>query len=281
MQLTLPNGRVPSFCRGFHAALLAEFPGATTGEAKGLPTLRDENGNKQGVGQCMVVDYGGKRILIHTWDYTSRLNLIPHGEIDLCMCVQYSDDLERLKNIKVVPFTMFASDQPNFYAKLDSLQAIVNAQTPQYELGFSGRTWACRKPWFKISAGFDWFYWEPTPKQATGCGTVEEYAAKLGEWRRCLVLYGKGSRTNASHNRRENECAALGIPMAINYKPHYYVPFEPGVHYTYVPRPMQIQAFGEGDAGMGTAAAARDYWERYMSAPGVASLFRRICEEQL
>lgn len=277
LRLTLPAYPGRAFTRGFYSALKDHYPGSEVGQVAGVPG---------GMRQAIVVEYGGKRIMIHAWDYSQNLQDLTPDNIDLVMCVQYTDALKDAP-VKIVPFTMFASDQPTFYKKLPDLQKIADAQEKQYEVGFSGRLWRHRKPWWAQSVGKDWFYWENTHGQATGTGTVEEYAAKMGAWQRCLILYGKGSRTNASHNRRENECAALGIPMILNYKPHYYVPFEAGVHYTYHQVPGELDCYAPiPGAGLSSKErdqvdAAREYWVQNMSAPGIVRLFKQICDEQL
>lgn len=273
MKLRLPVHPGKAFTRGFHHALLTGMADAETGSVRGVPGQR----------HSILIEYGGKRILIHTWDYTDGIKIIPPGDVDLVLCVQYHVGLSALENVKVVPFVMFASDQVNFYAQLDALREIVRAQTIHHELGFSGRTWGCRKPWWKVSVERDWFHWEAVHGQATANGTWGQYAAKLGTWRRCLVLYGRGSRTNAAHNRRENECAALEVPMVLNYKPHHYVPFEAGVHFIYAETPMVVDELNGLQTGWerGMVKNARAYWVENMSNVGICHLFKKICDENL
>lgn len=282
MKLILPASRGKAFTPGFHNALLNGMDDVEIGPDVRIPGLPG------GLHHAIVVEYGGKRICIHCGDYTSEIAQKATGNADLVLCVQYNESLKDLE-VPVVPFVMFASDQVNMYGKMDKLREIVQKQPPKYELGFSGRLWRCRKKWEQYAHDKDWFYWENTPGQATQFGTWEEYAAKLGTWRRCLILGGKGTRGAASHNRREPECAAMGLPMVLNYKPHYYEPFVGGIHYGYAKTPERLQSLNDKHTarlGLSTdekerVQGAREYWERNQSPAGICRLFKQICEENL
>jgi len=255
----------------------------------GIGSLSSEVGHlgfgTSGIGRSEMglrVDVGDKKVWIWTWDYDAGVThvLKNHPEIDLILTVQY--DPAKDWPTKVQPFTMFASNQIAFHSDLEKYRGIVRAQEKKYDLGFSGRVWNCRKPWWNVIDNLDWCEAIATHGQATGHNPWGDYMEQLGRWERCLILFGKGSKRCS--NRREHECAALGIPMVLNYMPTYYHSFQAGIDYHYVSTPADIMELREGfpPEYWGTLSYnAFMLWGEHMSPEGIGRLFQRICKERL
>lgn len=85
-----------------------------------------------------------------------------------------------------------------------------------------------------------------------------------------------GRRNTDKKNRREIEFASCGMPLALNYQPHYPFPFEPGKHYVYMEEPEDLLRLREIDPRPFAAAADQVYRERWCDVGMAGTLLNLI-----
>ena len=221
----------------------------------------------------LACEVDGKTVWIWSWDYDNGVRYVLENNLaDLILHVQYGSVIDD----KVKPFTMFPSGHVIFYSNLESYRKIEVEKT--HKLGFSGRVWRQRSRWYKKIEPMSEVYCEPTRGQATSNGTFEDYVKKLKSWEKCLILAGKGSKV-AMSNRREVECASLGIPMVLNYRPTYYRDFKPCYHFVENHRDLDTLDDYPADYWKELADNALDFYENNMSQEGIKNLFVEICTD--
>ena len=224
----------------------------------------------------LTVDVSGKRVLIWTWDYSHGVRDALAHDIDLVLHCQYGD----VRDARVSPWLLFPSDAIRFTVDLPGHREAARRQPILYALGWSGRAWRNRKRWISALEQRSDCDIICTHGQATNHGSLASYYERMGSYEYALSLAGKGS-TGHMGNRREVECAALGVPLIMNYDPIYIAPFEAGEHFARAQTPEDAIAITQSGAGLSLAEAAREYYERNLTPSGICDWFRRVCEVRL
>lgn len=294
MKITIPKGPSACWSEGYRRALL-RLPDCEVGDIEQPP--------RRLVGRdTMLVGVDDKRVLISCDDKDNGVrNAVRDDLADLILQVQYTGGMaDRDFGDRVQPFVMFATAMGEFHERVDEWRAIVqaarSASEKRFRVGWSGRAWGPKQgrlPYLEALEGQEWADIERTTGQATSRGLDwPDYCRRMGTWDWALILSGPGS-SPAMANRREHECAALGIPMLLNYEPVYYVRLEANEHYVKVETPEQIEEplcgaggglslySGEHLVQKHVAKAAREYWEHNQSPAGIGRLFKQICKEHL
>jgi len=99
--------------------------------------------------------------------------------------------------------------------------------------------------------------------------SIAEYVNILRTCRWGISL--KGKRGTDGKNRREVEFASCGMPLALNYEPHYPFPFEAGQDYVLLKEPTDLLTLREIDPHP-FAVASREVYEQFFSPAGMARL---------
>lgn len=241
--------------------LLSTNPNITTirdMSLNGIPVFKGKN--------LIPFKLDDANFFIDDWDYsypTSYLgddnipsyysNSNPHLTI---LKVQYDlrdkekyDILYDKHKIKVLPFIIF----PNRYFNLafDKWKY----SDDQYLCFHTGRIWRNRWSWinFLNSSNLN------IPKIEKGL-TDQEYEHMLLKTRWGLVLKGKG----VGKNRREVEYMSIGMPLALNYKPHYPFEYNANEHYVYLEKPEDIAKLNDIDPEP-YAQKSLEIYEKYYS----------------
>ena len=291
MKITLPHKEQLSPRRGAWAyqywQILKTMPEAE------IDTVPQEHITQWRYTLQLLVD--DKRVAINTREY-DNFNVPASSIFDLILDIQYNP--ARNWPSKIQPFVMFSRQMCDFHKNVERYREIISSNSKQYMIGWSGCHWYGRQYMIDgLKDCSDVFFRDnwTSCKRLSGRGQVdgrrfigpdyEDYLRDdVSKWKWGLVMYGRGSNRSGTHNQREHEFAALGVPMIINYKPCYYVPFEPGKHYLLARQPGEVIALAgtltDSDA-LDFKNNAYDYWKKHMSAEGICNLFRRICQEQL
>lgn len=106
--------------------------------------------------------------------------------------------------------------------------------------------------------------------------SLDEYLNIVKSCRWGISLRGK--RGTDGKNRREIEFASCGIPLALNYQPHYPFPFEPGKHYIYLRDAGDLAKLRDIDP-QPYAEASWSVYQNYWSVRGMARLFVTLVEK--
>lgn len=90
---------------------------------------------------------------------------------------------------------------------------------------------------------------------------MNQYVEKLSRsrWQICLA----GKRGTDCKNRREVEGSSCGMPLALNYMPHYPFPYRPGVEYVYLPKPESLHELKGIDPRPFAEASDRIYRDHF------------------
>lgn len=98
---------------------------------------------------------------------------------------------------------------------------------------------------------------------------VERFAKTIQKCKWGLILQG-GNRGNCDgKNTREVEFASCGMPLALNYIPHYEYEFEPDVHFLYIEKPEDLARLRTEDPRP-YAEKSRELWENYLKPEAAA-----------
>lgn len=232
-------------------------------------------GRRRGSLKPMKLD--GNMVMIDDWDFahpTSRLDEAffdqnPfYRDIKLILKIQYSRrDEPAYPPIPIEPFLIF----PRSTFKLGVFDWKPGGD---YIAAFSGKVWRNRRAWIKHMESMSAFHLvvgNPNPS------VQEPYYDTL---RRCtwgLILKGKG---NGGKNRRETEYLSCGMPIALNYKPEYPFPFEPGVDYVYLEKPEDLDSLYKIDP-IPFSERSRLNYENYFSPQGIVETFEKLTSKHL
>lgn len=232
-------------------------------------------GRRRGNLKPLKID--GSLVVIDDWDFahpTSRLDAAffdqnPfYRDIKLILKVQYSQlDKPSYPPIPIEPFLIF----PRSTFKLG-----VFDWQPGGDLiaAFSGKPWRNRRAWIRQMQSMSSLHLvvgNPDPS------VQEPYYDTL---RRCtwgLILKGKGP---GGKNRRETEYLSCGMPLALNYKPEYPFPFEPGIDYVYLEKPSDLNHLDQIDP-VPFSRRSRFNYEKYFSSQGIVDTFERLTRKHL
>lgn len=100
-----------------------------------------------------------------------------------------------------------------------------------------------------------------------------QYALSLQNCRWGVCLNGMGDKT-----RREPEFASCGMPLALNYRPHYPFRFEPGLDFLFLETPADLVRLNDTDPAP-FAARSRALWAERFSPRGMASTLLELVAE--
>lgn len=103
--------------------------------------------------------------------------------------------------------------------------------------------------------------------------SMERFAEVLKACRWGVCLHGKGDKT-----RREPEFASLGMPLALNYQPHYPFRFRPGREYVFLKDVRDLETLKEIDPAP-YAARSWKLWRHHFSPRGMANTLLKVVEE--
>lgn len=219
-------------------------------------------------------------VLLDTWDRTATLQqfvaadvfgeILPDVELVIRISMRTDDPFAsyftRETGIRMTAWTMFP----------DGLFPLSRFEWKPCKHAYLANLTGCtqrraRWKWVKAAQQMGNFYVAPSRV------SHEEYARSLQDCKWGVCLAGIGDKT-----RREPEFASCGMPLALNYQPHYPFPFEAGKHYLYLPSTAELELLRETDPTP-FAIESRNVWEKYFSAKGAAStlleLVSRHCGE--
>jgi len=101
-----------------------------------------------------------------------------------------------------------------------------------------------------------------------------DFSVNKQKWGVNLKGHGKGGKCY-----RESEYMCMGVPLALNYKPIYPFPFEPGVHYFRLRRRKDILKLKDIDPEP-FAKASKELGERYIKQEGYLDLMMRCIKQK-
>lgn len=204
---------------------------------------------------------------IDDWDYSYPTSYLGDHNIPSCysnnyppltiLKVQYDlihkekyDILYNKYKIKVLPFIMF----PNRYFNLAFDKWKYN--NDQYLCFHTGRIWRGRSAWvsFLNTSNLN------IPKIHKELIIDKEYEQLLLKTKWGLILKGKG----VGKNRREVEYMSIGMPLALNYKPHYPFEYNANEHYVFLEKPQDILKLQDIDPEP-YAQKSLEIYEKYYS----------------
>jgi hypothetical protein len=240
-----------------------------------------------------MVRVEGKLVWIDTWDYGHPMSEYLRGvgkpvDIKLIIKIQHIFGQESLyKNVRgdipITPWTMFHSAQMSWLKRQPHFKKIYEGTKKTIDLGFTGRLWNCRKAYFTKmrqmkKAGDNVF-----AEKILG-GSQEDHVRRISTWHGLLCPQGKraGKPATNGKNRREVECASIGMPIVLNYKPNYINPWEEDVHYLRIRSPDEIPAAIEKlrnhEFARSLGANAFSWWKENASIRGVCQTFIQVCK---
>jgi hypothetical protein len=235
--------------------------------------------------QACTILVNGKRVFLDTWDYDGPAACISQKHrIDLIVKIQAKPCWTKQDGIPVTGWSMFHTAQMNWLWKLEERRvdrAMIREIRP-YRCGFTGRSWKMRRPWTGVCELVPHFDLETWPGRKRLHDT-DAWVKRTHQWSCGLVLQGKHGGMTQGLNRREVEFASLGVPMILNYQPHYPDPMVSGVHYLYCAKPEWInscidKAINDGEY---LVKNAREWWERNASVAGLCKSFCTLMEKYL
>lgn len=103
------------------------------------------------------------------------------------------------------------------------------------------------------------------------------YAELLRSCRWGLILRGKPVLDGK--NMREPEMLSCGMPLVLNYQPHYLFPFEPDRHYVYIERPEDLTEKLPGCDHREYAERSREVWRDHYCPAAVSRKLIELVEE--
>lgn len=233
------------------------------------------------------------RIYLDTWDFRhptacllDRKDLLVDCRLILKIQRRVDYEWRDRTDIPVLPWTMFHTAQMDWMTKLPYRFDLCASPAKRFRAGFSGRAWPVRRPWLDALSrlhAVDVQTWDGRERiGGNGAEGADVYVRRMATWEVSVVLQGKHDHATDGKNRREVECASLGIPMVLNYRPYYMDPLVPDMHYVFCPTPKDLDSCIE-DArirGSELSSAALRWWTRNASVEGVCQSFVRRMETQ-
>jgi len=98
---------------------------------------------------------------------------------------------------------------------------------------------------------------------------VSEFAQIIEECKWGLILQGGNKHNCDGKNTREVEFASCGMPLVLNYIPHYEYPFVPNKHFLYLEKPNDLERLKTEDPRP-YARASKELWENYLKPQAAA-----------
>ena len=213
----------------------------------------------------------GVTFAIDTWD-AQRPSAEGHAlfhSLDLLLKIEYAPspiwtDLEQTYGLRVAPWTMFGYD--------DVLAGYFDwAREPHEHLcAFSGIGWRGRRPWLDHIQRRGW---PVLPGQKP-----DEYLPLIRTMQWGVVLQGRKPPHCDGKNRREHAYTSCGMPLALNYIPHYPFPMEPDRDFVYLRAPADLDRLADIDPAP-YAEASRRLWRHCFSPAGMAATLLKLIDE--
>lgn len=245
-----------------------------------------------------IIHFEGKRIYLDLWEYPSPTHSLEvfKADFDLIIKVQHKDlsiekyseicnqkqlipvsDADRLKFLKkIVPWTFFPSRMSNlFSAKGGALVGI------KHDCFFCGRYWKCRHAMLRSleKQGIECVRSNLSNTSALPLPD-ELFLLKMMQSKYGLVLAGRSSPLTDAKNRREIDYLMMEKPLLLNYKPYYYNPLLPGVHYIYIDEKTNIKNLENMYNIEEIAANGHKWYLENASKQGIQSTFLQIMKER-
>ena len=237
------------------------------------------------VTNCLsVVKLDGVAVAIDSWDTDSPSDAAfkaghfdcgaALGDVRVLLKIQWQprplwDEFESTTGIRVYPWTIFPTQE----FQLGAFQYDPDAQHI-YTATATGADRFGRGEFKEAARAAGDFYAKDGGKK----DTLEEYMNVIKSCRWGVSLRGK--RGTDGKNRREIEFASCGMPLALNYQPHYPFAFEAGKHYVYMETAEDMIALRDIDPRP-FADASREIYESYWSAKGMARLFIDLVQNRV
>jgi hypothetical protein len=230
-----------------------------------------------------VMEVDGVRIGLDSWDTLSPTAHF-HGagyfkkdgilkDIDMLIKIQYHpckywDDFQKDTGIKVNSWTVM----PTKDFPLESFQW-ENKKKFKWVTTVTGKNNRFgRQPWTDWCGQQDDFF---SSGEYLVNDTLDSYVDRLKDCKWGMILKGKNG---AVKNRRECEFASCGIPLALNYDPHYPWGMVPDVHYVKLNKPEDMAKLREIDPEPYARASRRLYYDRF-SPYGMANTLLELARK--
>jgi hypothetical protein len=239
-------------------------------ERADLPTLNKSDGGRR-AGNLSVVAVNGVQVGIDTWDTPDPVTIAADrrcfdagrvlAEVKLVLKIQWSPLQQTAWDrvpVPVRPWTVFPSRE--FPLGAFRYQP---AKRHRYIAAVTGAMRHRRGEWFDAARKRSDFF-VADEKRAV---PMDEWLGILADCRWGLSLGGK--RGTDMKNRRESEFASCGLPLALNYDPHYPVEFAAGKQYLRVDSPADIDAMIDTPVAP-FAQAADQLWAVLFSPCGMS-----------
>lgn len=107
--------------------------------------------------------------------------------------------------------------------------------------------------------------------------TLDDYIKRLKDCKWGMILKGK-RKNHDGKNRRECEFTSCGIPLAMNYVPHYPFEMEPGKQFVLLNSPEELASLRDIDPKPYAQASRQLYYDHF-SAYGIAKTLIKLVEE--
>lgn len=227
--------------------------------------------------RCLnLMRLNGHLVLLDTWDRWVSLGLFLKAGVFRSVLADVELIL-RLNRRKIDPFVdrfMSETGKPvtSWTMFPDSRFPLGCFQWRPTEHRFLANLTGCnrrcgRGKWVKAAQDLGDFY------VAAERESAEQYALTLENCRWGVCLAGVGDKT-----RREPEFASCGIPLALNYKPHYPFAFEPDIDYLYLANPPDLNKLKAIDPEP-FARRSAELWRDHFSPLGMATSLVRLVEQ--
>jgi len=178
----------------------------------------------------------------------------------------FYEEFQRKTGIKVVSWIMWPTD--NF--PLGCFKWNVD-KVHKYTASCAGgrnsnRRWG-RPSYIKYCERHEGFHTERLP--------VEKFVEVLKECRWGLILRGGYKGNCDAKNTREHEYMSCGMPLVLNYTPHYDYPFRPYEHFAFVKSPEELASLN-GKNIRAFAKASTDIWNKYIKPDSSAKFLLKL-----
>lgn len=270
MILTLPKpGTFASWNETLHR-FLADSGGFEVRYADDLPRITKSQGGRR-AGNLSVFAVDGRQIALDTWDTADPVTVAaerrcfdrggPLADVVLVLKIQWTPaNMLQYRGVPVPvrPWTIFPSRE--FPLGAFDYQP---AKRHRYVAAVTGAMRYGRGEWFDYARRrSDWFV-----ADAKRDMPMDEYVAILADCRWGLSLGGR--RGTDMKNRREVEFASCGMPLALNYEPHYPFDFTAGRQFLHVASVEAVDLLLDTDPAP-FAVESRRVWDDRFSPAGCA-----------
>lgn len=240
-----------------------------------LPEVRHTVKRKGRFQNFMILVIDGKRIAVDTWDtrspsdqYEEDFRTGDLSDIKLLIKIQwYPCAYWGRFPVTVKPWTIFpAAEFPLEYFQWrfipHELLGLITGRNDRFR----------RKEWVDWATKDGRFYTDAGYRKTL---PYPQYLEKLKTCRWGVSLRGK-HRNHDGKNRRECEFSSCGMPLAMNYVPHYPFPMEPGKDFYLLKDPESLDEL-EGLDPREFAEASQRLYRDHFSPSGMARTLVSLC----